>query len=247
MVTCRALRVLRISLLAGEMRSMHLSSSGALLSGAASIRLYQLVASVLTLLFTTSAIVRLNLLPLTCPSSHALCFMTVKLKTGGYMDVVATSCFASSLEQVISILQVHLVERIPFFDALYFVTTTLTTVGYGDIVAISPLGKAAVLAMILVGVVLIPVQTSQLYSQLTARRLTLGAPFARTAALDPDHDVFGRYLELLADVRGGGHSFWKPLSHSNRDSKRSHVFITIRWCSSELQYFPLQTPLLGHI
>ena len=40
------------------MRSMHLSSSGALLSGAASIRLYQLVASVLTLLFTTSAIVR---------------------------------------------------------------------------------------------------------------------------------------------------------------------------------------------
>ncbi len=50
--------MLRISLLAGEMRSMHLSSSGALLSGAASIRLYQLVASVLTLLFTTSAIVR---------------------------------------------------------------------------------------------------------------------------------------------------------------------------------------------
>ena len=74
------------------------------------------------------------------------------------------------------LLQVHLVERIPFFDALYFVTTTLTTVGYGDVVAISVLGKAAVLAMILVGVVLIPVQTSQLYSQLTARRLTLGAP-----------------------------------------------------------------------
>lgn len=48
---------MRISLLAGEMKSMHLSSSGALLSGAASIRLYQLVASVLTLLFTTSAIV----------------------------------------------------------------------------------------------------------------------------------------------------------------------------------------------
>ena len=40
---------------------MHLSSSGALLSGAASIRLYQLIASVLTLLFTTSAIVRLQL------------------------------------------------------------------------------------------------------------------------------------------------------------------------------------------
>ncbi|BDA48910.1 probable potassium channel subfamily T member 2 at N-terminal half [Coccomyxa sp. Obi] len=128
----RALRVMRISLLAGEMRTMHLSSSGALLSGAASIRLYQLVASVLTLLFTTSAIV-------------------------------------------------HLVERIPFFDALYFVTTTLTTVGYGDVVVSSTFGKAAVLAMICVGVVLIPVQTSQLYAQLTARRVTLGTlPGPRT-------------------------------------------------------------------
>ena len=79
--------------------------------------------------------------------------------------------------------QVHLVERIPFFDALYFVTTTLTTVGYGDVVVVSLLGKAAVLAMILVGVVLIPVQTSQLYSQLTARRLTLGAHITRLAAI----------------------------------------------------------------
>jgi voltage-gated potassium channel Kch len=71
--------------------------------------------------------------------------------------------------------QVHLVERIPFFDALYFVTTTLTTVGYGDVVVSSTLGKVAVLGMICVGVVLIPVQTSQLYAQLTARRVTLGA------------------------------------------------------------------------
>ena len=70
--------------------------------------------------------------------------------------------------------QVHLVERMPFFDALYFVTTTLTTVGFGDVVVSSTLGRAAVLAMICVGVVLIPVQTSQLYTQLSARRLTLG-------------------------------------------------------------------------
>ena len=66
-------------------------------------------------------------------------------------------------------------ERIPFHDALYFVTTTLTTVGFGDVVAVSTLGKAAVLGMICVGVVLIPVQTSQLYAQLTARKVTLGA------------------------------------------------------------------------
>ncbi len=53
----RALRVMRVSLLASEIRNVKLSS-GALLSGAASIRLYQLVASVLSLLFTTSSIVR---------------------------------------------------------------------------------------------------------------------------------------------------------------------------------------------
>ena len=49
-------------------------------------------------------------------------------------------------------------------------------VGYGDVVAQSNLGKLAVLAMICVGVVLIPVQTSALYAQLTARRVTLGKP-----------------------------------------------------------------------
>lgn len=53
----RALRVMRISLLAGELQAMRLSSSGALLSGAASSRLFQLITSVLTLLFTTSSIV----------------------------------------------------------------------------------------------------------------------------------------------------------------------------------------------
>lgn len=79
------------------------------------------------------------------------------------------------LAHFLGLAQVHLVERIPFFDALYFVTTTLTTVGYGDVVVSSTLGKVAVLGMICVGVVLIPVQTSQLYAQLTARRVTLGA------------------------------------------------------------------------
>ncbi len=70
----------------------------------------------------------------------------------------------------------HLCERIPWHEALYFVTTTLTTVGYGDMVPTTTVGKLAVLAMICVGVVVIPVQTSQVYSQLTARRVTLGAP-----------------------------------------------------------------------
>ena len=73
-------------------------------------------------------------------------------------------------------MQVHLTERVPWHQALYFVTTTLTTVGYGDMVPTTTLGKVAVLTMICVGVVVIPVQTSQVYSQLTARRVTLGKP-----------------------------------------------------------------------
>lgn len=52
----------------------------------------------------------------------------------------------------------------------------LPAVGFGDVVMSSVLGKAVVLGMICVGVVLIPVQTSQLYSQLTARRVALGEP-----------------------------------------------------------------------
>ena len=48
-------------------------------------------------------------------------------------------------------------------------------VGYGDVVAISTGGKLAIVAIICVGVVLIPVQTSQLYQQLVARRVTQGA------------------------------------------------------------------------
>jgi hypothetical protein len=74
----RALRVMRLSLLAGELNGMHLSSSGALLSGAASIRLLQLVASVLTLLFTTSSIVHLVE---RIPFHNALYFVTTTLTT----------------------------------------------------------------------------------------------------------------------------------------------------------------------
>ena len=77
----------------------------------------------------------------------------------------------------------HLCERIPWHEALYFVTTTLTTVGYGDMVPTTTVGKLAVLAMICVGVVVIPVQTSQVYSQLTARRVTLGAPLVTLGAV----------------------------------------------------------------
>ena len=99
------------------------------------------------------------------------------------------------VEQIHLLPQVHLCERIPWHEALYFVTTTLTTVGYGDMVPTTTIGKLAVLAMICVGVVVIPVQTSQVYSQLTARRVTLGAPVmcceeGTVCSLDPGrHDA----------------------------------------------------------
>lgn len=55
----RGVRVLRVGLLAGEYRSMRLTSSGgALLTSAANVRLLQLVASIAMLLFTTSTLVR---------------------------------------------------------------------------------------------------------------------------------------------------------------------------------------------
>ena len=142
----RALRVLRVSVLAGELGSMHAASSGALLASAASVRLFQLVASVATLLFTAAAVV-------------------------------------------------NLVEKMPFHDALYFVTTTLATVGYGDVVVRSAAGKAAVILMILVGIVVIPVQSGQLYQQLAARRVTLGPlPDRRSPAV--------LVSSRLSDVRG---------------------------------------------
>lgn len=144
----RALRVMRVALLAGELGQMHASSSGRLLASAASVRLFQLVASVATLLFTTSAVV-------------------------------------------------NLVERIPFHDALYFVTTTLTTVGYGDVVVKSTTGKFAVLVMILLGVIFIPAQSSALWAQLQARRVTLG-PLPAQWRKQPHVLVSAR----LSDVRG---------------------------------------------
>ena len=47
-------------------------------------------------------------------------------------------------------------------------------VGFGDMVPMTFVGRFAVLVMICVGVVLIPVQASQVYIQLQARRVTLG-------------------------------------------------------------------------
>ncbi len=83
---------------------------------------------------------------LACPSGAMRCCLYALLKSQttvgpdncdvGWSTVLI--CASSLRTSHFKLLQVHLVERIPFFDALYFVTTTLTTVGYGDVVAVSP-------------------------------------------------------------------------------------------------------------
>lgn len=53
------MRVMRIGLLAGELSSLHLSTQrGAWLAAGANFRLFQLIASLFILFFTSSAVVR---------------------------------------------------------------------------------------------------------------------------------------------------------------------------------------------
>ena len=80
----RALRVVRVALLAGEMGAMHASSSGRLLASAAAVRVFQLAASVATLLFTTSAVV--NVVE-RIPFHDALYFVITTLTTVGFGDI----------------------------------------------------------------------------------------------------------------------------------------------------------------
>jgi hypothetical protein len=56
----RSMRVLRVGLLSSELRSLHLSTrKGGALSAGANLRLFQLLNSVLILLFTTSSVIQI--------------------------------------------------------------------------------------------------------------------------------------------------------------------------------------------
>lgn len=100
---------MRISLLAGELQAMRLSSSGALLSGAASSRLFQLVTSVLTLLFTTSSIV-------SHPAAAALstecdqCF-SMASATSRYVNINANDINANDINMPSCLNMPHLLIR----------------------------------------------------------------------------------------------------------------------------------------
>ncbi|WIA12208.1 hypothetical protein OEZ85_012277 [Tetradesmus obliquus] len=145
----RALRLLRLSLLSGNLSTMK-SNKGALISGSLNVPLVWLVASVVAWMFTSA------------------------------------SCVA-------------VMEKWVWHDALYFVASTLTTVGYGDVVVKSSMGRLVVLVMMLVGVVLIPVRASQLYSRLNERRLMVGHPPGDAPGCKGSYVVLsGR----LSDVRG---------------------------------------------
>eukprot|EP00879_Flechtneria_rotunda_P024898 GHRR01026423.1.p1 GENE.GHRR01026423.1~~GHRR01026423.1.p1 ORF type:complete len:328 (+),score=79.79 GHRR01026423.1:96-1079(+) len=145
----RALRLLRLSLLSGNLTTMK-SNRGALISGHLNVPLVWLVASVVAWMFTSA------------------------------------SCVA-------------VMEKLAWHDALYFVASTLTTVGYGDVVVKSSIGRLFVLAMMMVGVVLIPVRASQLYSRINERLLMAGHPPGNAPGSKGAYAVLsGR----LSDVRG---------------------------------------------
>ena len=122
----RSLRVIRVGLLAAELRSLNLTTKkGGWLSPGTTFRLIQLVASPILLLFGASALFQI-------------------------------------------------IEHIPFHKAMYFVATTLSTVGFGDVVAKTVFGKAFVVVMIAVGLVIIPVQAALFYNEISARRVIKG-------------------------------------------------------------------------
>lgn len=121
---------MRIGLLASELSSLHLSTQrGAWLNAGANWRLFQLVASLFILLFTTSSM-----------ASVVVGWTTHKLGPRPGNDLAprrAVPHHGRSGERIKTpsspsrALQIQLVERIPFDQAVYLVLTTLTTVGFG--------------------------------------------------------------------------------------------------------------------
>ncbi|KAL4423371.1 hypothetical protein ABPG77_004302 [Micractinium sp. CCAP 211/92] len=83
----RSMRVLRVGLLSSELRSLHLSTRrGGWLSAGTNFRLFQLLTSVLILLFTTSSVIQIVE---RMPFHQALYLVVTTLTTVGFGDVVA--------------------------------------------------------------------------------------------------------------------------------------------------------------
>lgn len=134
-------------------------------------------------------------------------------KRGGWLTAGANFRLVQLATSVFMLLFVasaiiQVVEQMPFHKAMYLVATTLSTVGYGDVVATSVLGRAAILGMIALGIVLIPVQAAAFYSEVSARRVVRGSlpdwrgkPFvllsARLTEVRAFSDFFAEYQQAL--------------------------------------------------
>jgi hypothetical protein len=66
------------------------------------------------------------------------------------------------------------VERLPLHDSLYFVLSSISTIGFGDITAKTTAGRAVVLALMVVALVLVPPRVQQLAAHLSATPVAAG-------------------------------------------------------------------------
>jgi hypothetical protein len=83
----RSMRVLRVGLLSGELRSLHLSTrKGAFLTSGTNFRLFQLICSVFILLFSTASVIQIAE---RMPFHQAVYLVVTTLTTVGFGDVVA--------------------------------------------------------------------------------------------------------------------------------------------------------------
>eukprot|EP00753_Platysulcus_tardus_P021483 PLAT9022.1.p1 GENE.PLAT9022.1~~PLAT9022.1.p1 ORF type:complete len:1547 (-),score=755.29 PLAT9022.1:64-4188(-) len=100
---------------------------------------------------------------------------------------------------------VHLVEnifrapanRLDFFQVFYFIVVTITTVGYGDVVPKSYAGRAIVVVMIMLTIVLIPRQTNKLLHLLAFQSYYARAKFKPS-------DMQEKHILVIGEVNSKG-------------------------------------------
>jgi voltage-gated potassium channel len=81
-----------------------------------------------------------------------------------------------------------------FFDAFYFAVVTMTTVGFGDVTPLSDGGKLLTVLMILTGVLLIPLQISDLTKQLLKSNNQVENPCVVCGL--PSHDLDANFCKI---------------------------------------------------
>ncbi|KAG9392963.1 Ion channel [Carpediemonas membranifera] len=95
------------------------------------------------------------------PAINNLTMLLVKLVVVGLTFVVAAAGLMHLIEVVVFDMQQE--YRFHFFDSMYFILSSMSTVGFGDVVAISIVGRFFIIAVILVTVLYVPIQTNKIY------------------------------------------------------------------------------------